>query len=216
MSQNQKPISNITQRPRHESLFTVWLNIINTLKSQYIQFECLLQDTSFNIGPDDVSRNIKVDSDKLPLQDKKRVFVNKEKQLIIYTLCAQPSRLTKRDELSFLTVLALPKDSRMGLACRSCRSNSPCGGGGRRTGKNHVSRSSAVNRLAPVFHGSAAGQNLQRSLQRSLQLCIGSPGSSPHPHHHADRTRCVSQGEFKAMMEPKHIVSCNAWERSSM
>lgn len=35
-------------------------------------------------------------------------------------------RLTKREELSFLTVLALPKDSRMGLACRSCRSNSPC------------------------------------------------------------------------------------------
>lgn len=35
--------------------------------------------------------------------------------------------LTKRDELSFFTVLALPKDSRMGLACRSWRSNSPCG-----------------------------------------------------------------------------------------
>lgn len=40
-------------------------------------------------------------------------------------------RLTKRDELSFLTVLAFPKDSRMGLACRSCRSSSPCGQGGK-------------------------------------------------------------------------------------
>lgn len=36
-------------------------------------------------------------------------------------------KLTKRDELSFFTVLALPKDSRMGLACRSWRSNSPYG-----------------------------------------------------------------------------------------
>lgn len=34
------------------------------------------EDTSFNIGPNDVSCNIKVDSDKLPLQDKKRcVFI---------------------------------------------------------------------------------------------------------------------------------------------
>lgn len=29
------------------------------------------------------------------------------------------SVLTKRDELSFFTVLAFPKDSRMGLACKS-------------------------------------------------------------------------------------------------
>lgn len=33
--------------------------------------------------------------------------------------------LTNREELSFFTVLAFPKASRMGLACSSCRSNSP-------------------------------------------------------------------------------------------
>lgn len=33
--------------------------------------------------------------------------------------------LTKRDELSFFTVFAFPNDSRIGLACKSCRSNSP-------------------------------------------------------------------------------------------
>lgn len=35
-------------------------------------------------------------------------------------------QLTKREELSFFTVLAFPKDSRIGFACRSWRSNSPC------------------------------------------------------------------------------------------
>lgn len=35
------------------------------------------------------------------------------------------SVLTKRDELSFFTVFAFPNDSRMGLACKSWRSNSP-------------------------------------------------------------------------------------------
>lgn len=35
------------------------------------------------------------------------------------------SVLTKRDELSFFTVFAFPKDSRMGLACKSWRSSSP-------------------------------------------------------------------------------------------
>ena len=35
------------------------------------------------------------------------------------------NELTKRDELSFLTVLALPKASKMGLAWRSCASSSP-------------------------------------------------------------------------------------------
>lgn len=33
--------------------------------------------------------------------------------------------LTNLEELSFLTVLALPKASRMGFACSSCFSNSP-------------------------------------------------------------------------------------------
>lgn len=33
--------------------------------------------------------------------------------------------LTKREELSFFTVFAFPKDSRMGLAWRSCLSSSP-------------------------------------------------------------------------------------------
>ena len=33
--------------------------------------------------------------------------------------------LTKREELSFFTVLAFPKASRIGLACKSCCSNSP-------------------------------------------------------------------------------------------
>lgn len=33
--------------------------------------------------------------------------------------------LTKRDELSFFTVLALPNASRIGLACNNCCSSSP-------------------------------------------------------------------------------------------
>lgn len=33
--------------------------------------------------------------------------------------------LTNLEELSFLTVLALPKASRIGLACSSCLSSSP-------------------------------------------------------------------------------------------
>jgi len=33
-------------------------------------------------------------------------------------------KLTKRDELSFFTVLAFPKASKMGLAANSCLSNS--------------------------------------------------------------------------------------------
>lgn len=33
--------------------------------------------------------------------------------------------LTKRDELSFFTVLALPNASSIGLACKSCCSSSP-------------------------------------------------------------------------------------------
>ena len=40
--------------------------------------------------------------------------------------------LTNREELSFLTVLAFPKASRMGLACSSCRSSSPWKGTQRR------------------------------------------------------------------------------------
>lgn len=36
--------------------------------------------------------------------------------------------LTNREELSFFTVLAFPKASRIGLACSSCRSSSPCRG----------------------------------------------------------------------------------------
>lgn len=33
---------------------------------------------------------------------------------------------TNREELSFLMVLAFPNASRMGLACNSCFSSSPC------------------------------------------------------------------------------------------
>ena len=36
-------------------------------------------------------------------------------------------KLTKRDELSFFTVLAFPKASRIGLAAKSCLSNSTWG-----------------------------------------------------------------------------------------
>lgn len=35
------------------------------------------------------------------------------------------SILTKRDELSFLTVLALPNASNIGFACKSCDSSPP-------------------------------------------------------------------------------------------
>lgn len=35
------------------------------------------------------------------------------------------SKLTNLEELSFFMVLAFPKASRMGLACRSCFSSSP-------------------------------------------------------------------------------------------
>jgi len=34
-------------------------------------------------------------------------------------------QLTNREELSFLTVLALPNASSIGFACNSCCSNSP-------------------------------------------------------------------------------------------
>lgn len=43
----------------------------------------------------------------------------------IYRLWRDREVLTKREELSFFTVFAFPKDSRMGLAWSSCRSSSP-------------------------------------------------------------------------------------------
>ena len=46
--------------------------------------------------------------------------------------CPGAPPLTNREELSFLTVLAFPKASRMGLACSSCRSSSPWKGTQRR------------------------------------------------------------------------------------
>lgn len=44
----------------------------------------------------------------------------------IYIIAMTTAVLTNLDELSFFTVLALPKASRMGFACSSCASNSPC------------------------------------------------------------------------------------------
>lgn len=48
--------------------------------------------------------------------------------------------LTKREELSFLMVLAFPKASRMGLACSSCFSSSPCSPEQAQTHRNECGR----------------------------------------------------------------------------
>lgn len=61
-------------------------NIVNSLVKIYCYniffrhavFLSRKRDTSFNIGPYDVSCDIKVDSDKLPLQDKKDVFYSRQ------------------------------------------------------------------------------------------------------------------------------------------
>lgn len=73
--------------------------------------------------------------DKLPLQDinpfaKTHLGANAGSVKVVlrrkkFSLADHFSVLTKRDELSFFTVFAFPKDSRMGLACKSCRSSSP-------------------------------------------------------------------------------------------
>ncbi|KAH9417106.1 hypothetical protein DERP_015316 [Dermatophagoides pteronyssinus] len=53
------------------------------------------------------------------------VFLNSIASSTPGTGTAPCIKLTNRDELSFLTVLALPNASRIGLACKSCCSSSP-------------------------------------------------------------------------------------------
>lgn len=96
----------------------------------------LEQDTGFNIGSNDVSSDIKVDPDEFSLQRQDPKISPQQccaegslGSWLLCTLRMQPffisCVLTKREELSFFTVFAFPKDSRMGLACKSWRSSSP-------------------------------------------------------------------------------------------
>ena len=68
-----------------------------------------------NISTRDVTTGVEVDSDEFSLK--------------IYCLVREDLNnllsLTNLEELSFLTVLALPKASRIGLALSSCCSSSP-------------------------------------------------------------------------------------------
>lgn len=74
------------------------------------------------------------------------------------------SLLTNRDELSFFTVLALPKDSRMGLACKSWRSNSPWKRGEilqQSTGSKHIHPLPPTKRFTNNKHKKMlAGRNI--------------------------------------------------------
>lgn len=56
-----------------------------------------------------------------PADDSRRLSSHPELPALVFS-----SLLTKREELSFLMVFAFPKASRMGFACRSCFSSSPC------------------------------------------------------------------------------------------
>lgn len=111
------------------------------LLRKYIFFKLgnFCKDTGFNVGTDNVTIDVKVDSDELSLMKKKtkrklckngpgdkrgtensKKQTNKQRTKRAASIC-----LTNREELSFLTVLAFPKASRMGLAWSSCFSSSP-------------------------------------------------------------------------------------------
>lgn len=89
--------------------------------------ELIRKDTSLYIGSNNVASDVKVDPNKFTLWNKRekkqfKLLRNADK------MCSDnlnKNKLTNLEELSFLMVLAFPKASRMGLACRSCFSSSP-------------------------------------------------------------------------------------------
>ena len=70
-----------------------------------------------NISTRDVTTGVEVDSDEFSL----KIFFYHPVREDLNNLLS----LTNLEELSFLTVLALPKASRIGLALSSCCSSSP-------------------------------------------------------------------------------------------
>ena len=73
-----------------------------------------------DIGAGNVPARVEIDPDELSLRKRTR-------QPLVSDRCGPQTsfRLTNLEELSFLTVFALPKASRIGLAFNSCCSNSP-------------------------------------------------------------------------------------------
>lgn len=93
-------------------------------------FSGSIKDTSLNISTNNISSNIKIDSDEFALKQMKNTCQVRAKHKLKNKLCVMVdscgiSGLTNLEELSFLTVLALPKASRMGFACSNCLSSSP-------------------------------------------------------------------------------------------
>lgn len=82
------------------------------------------EDTSFDVCSNDVSVDIKINSDEFALQNQNS-HRWKRKSAAASHAYLRAFSLTNLEELSFLTVFALPKASRMGLACSSCFSSSP-------------------------------------------------------------------------------------------
>lgn len=110
----------------------------------------------------------------------------------------------------------------MGLACRSCRSNSPCGG--RRSRKNHISlqaflthgsHAPSINWRCVYFMG-LLGQNLREPT--GLNRCLGSPVNVAQRSHSFSSGLLTAQCDFRqrnfnALTEPKQIVWLNMWNR---
>lgn len=76
--------------------------------------------TSFNISSGQFSRGTEMNTDEFTLNGTENTFSRTWLSLIANGL------LTKRDELSLRTVLALPKASNTGLVCTTWSSNEPC------------------------------------------------------------------------------------------
>jgi hypothetical protein len=78
----------------------------------------LLEQIRLDVGAGDVAGSVEVDANELALESKGRISERIARKTA--------KELTNLDELSFFTVLALPKASRMGFACNNCCSSSPC------------------------------------------------------------------------------------------
>lgn len=68
-----------------------------------------LKEVCLDVGSSNVARSVEIDSDEFTLSKKERIDIIELCRFLF-------NKLTKREELSFLTVLALPKASRIGLA----------------------------------------------------------------------------------------------------
>lgn len=85
-----------------------------------------MKDTGLNISTNNISSNIKIDPDEFALkQIEKNVRPDQNIKIQVIMVKCAVAELTNLEELSFLTVLALPKASRMGFACSNCLSSSP-------------------------------------------------------------------------------------------